>query len=291
MIGSWPTNILYDNGQSAREFAGAYVTANAFQFLGVDPLLGRGLTPADGNPGSPPVFVMNYKLWKGQFHGDRKLLGTTLVLNQEPHTLVGIKPPRFQYADALLWLPLNVSARGFGSPTNGVNQPDFLAPLGLGRPGISLEVDAANLNVIAQPISKNYGRGYFKGFTVVTDTLTNSVVRQFKGLLYTLFAAVMMLLLIACSNVANLMLARTAARDKEVAVRAAIGASRSRLLGQVMLESLVLAGMGGSIGCLVAYGGLKAVVAVIPQDSIPSSAIIALNPAVLLFALAVTWND
>src|SRR5437667_5089623 len=99
-------SVIYKSVRGTEKLNGAYVTENAFQFLGVEPLLGRALTPEDGKPDSPPVFVMNHRLWKSEFNGDRKLLGSTLTLNDEPMTLVGIMPPQFQYADASIWLPL-----------------------------------------------------------------------------------------------------------------------------------------------------------------------------------------
>jgi putative ABC transport system permease protein len=286
MIGYGGANIIYKAIQGTEELDGAYVTGNTFQFLGVKPLWGRGLTPEDANPASPPVFVMNYRLWKNEFNGERKLLGSTLTLNDEPMTLVGIMPPRFQYADASIWLPLRV---GRGGPTaSDVNMPRDLFPLGLRKPGVSLRAAASDLIAIGKRLSKNYPGGYSNPFTVTTDTLADSEVGHFKTLLYILLAAVMMLLLIACSNVANLLLARATARQREIAVRAAVGASRCRLMQQLLVESFMLAAAGGLLGWFLAYGSLKGVVAAIPEGTIPSSAVIGLNAAVLLFAMGVT---
>jgi predicted permease len=286
MIGYGGADVLYKGIQGTEKIAGAYVTANTFDFLGVRPLLGRGLSPDDGKLGSPPVFVMNYRLWESQFHGDRKLLGQPLTLNAKPTTLVGIMPPRFQFADASIWLPLSVG-RG-GAAGSGVNQPRFLVPIGLRKPGVSLRDVASYLNVVAHRLAKIYPKQYAKQFTVTASTLTDSEVGQLKPLLYILLAAVIMLLLIACSNVANLLLARATTRQKEIAVHAAVGASRSRLIRQLLVESLALAVAGALFVWFLSYGGLKGAVVAIPEGVIPASAQVSLNPAVLLFASAVT---
>ena len=285
MIGYGGASVLYKGTRGTEEIVGAYVTGNTFQFLGVEPLLGRTLAPEDAKPGSAPVFVMNYKLWTSEFDRDRKLVGSTLTLNGKPVTLVGIMPPRFQYADASIWLPLRVG-RG-GASASDANLPRDLFPIGLRKPGVSLQAAASDLYVIGQRLSKIY-QPYSNPFTVTTATLTDSEVGHFKTLLYILLAAVIMLLLIACSNVANLLLARATVRQREIAVRAAVGASRGRLIEQLLVESFPLAAAGGLLGWFLAYGGLKGVVAAIPQGTVPASAVIALNPAVLLFAMGIT---
>ena len=279
MIGYGGTSILYKGSRGTEKIAGAYVTGNAFPFLGVEPLWGRALTPEDAKPGSAPVFVMNYRLWESEFNGERRLVGSTLTLNGKPMTLVGIMPPRFQYADAGIWLPLRVGRAG--ANVSDTDLPRDLFPIGLRKPGVSLQAAAADLIVIGKRLSKIY-KPYSNPFTVTTDTLADSEVGQFKPLLYILLAAVMMLLLIACSNVANLLLARATTRQREIAVRAAVGASRARLIQQLLVESLMLAVAGGLCGWLLAYGSLKGVVAAIPAGTIPSSAVIVLNPAVLI---------
>ena len=257
MIGYGGADLLYKGIQGTEKIAGAYVTANTFDFLGVRPLLGRGLNPRDGKLGSAPVSVMNYRLWESQFHGERKLLGSSLILNGQPVTLVGIMSPLFQYADASIWLPLRVSPSGAGVGDPDV--PRFLFPIGLRKPGVSLGAAASDLNVVAHRLAKIYPKQYAKQFTVAASTLTDSDVGQFKPLLYILLAAVIMLLLIACSNVANLLLARATTRQREVAIRAAVGASRGRLIGQLLVESFALAVAGGLLGWFLSYGGLKRV--------------------------------
>jgi putative ABC transport system permease protein len=290
MTGTSDVNVLYKAGRTTQNLDGAYVTPNTFSFLGVQPLLGRWINPDDGKPGAPPVFVMNYRMWQEQFHGDRKILGTTFTLNDVPRTLVGIMPPRFQYFGVDVWLPLSLSRSGVNSTggTEIAGRTMYLIPEERRKPGVSLEAAAADLNLIAHRLAKIYPNDYPKRFTVKTDALASDVVGRFKTMLYILLAAVGMLILIACSNVANLLLARATSREKEIAIRASLGARRLRLIRQLLVESFVLAAAGGAAGWLFAYAGLKAVLAVMPPGTLPSEAVIELNSAVLLFTMGVT---
>src|SRR5579863_2141160 len=267
MTGTSPGSVLYTGPSGTQELVGASVTPNVFPFLGVPPLLGRWISPDDGSPAAPPVLMMNYRMWHEQFHGDRSILGKSITINGVPRTLVGIMPPRFQYFGADVWLPLSLSrsgARVTGEPVVD-GRKMYLSAEERRKPGVSLEAAAADLNLIAQRLSKVYTNDYPKRFNVTTRGLASDVVGDFKGMLYILLAAVGLLLLIACSNVANLLLARASAREKEIAIRASIGASRGRLIRQLLVESLVLAAAGGALGCGLAYGGLQALLAVLPQ--------------------------
>jgi putative ABC transport system permease protein len=286
MFGYSPVDILYKDAVGTQNIHGAFVTANTFQFLGIKPYMGRAISPDDGKPDSSPVTVVNYSFWRRQFHGDPRLPGKTIVLIGEPRTVVGIMPPRFQFAGASVWLPYRLSPNG--GDVQGAIQPPFMVPVGLRKPGVTLKAAASNLLVILRQIAKINPDAFPGRFTVEAQTLTDSEVGQAKVLLYILFGAVLMLLLIACSNVANLLLARATAREKEIVVRAAIGAGRGRLIRQLLVENSLLAVAGGLLGWLLAYGSLKGVVAAIPGDTIPASAVISLNPSVLMFAMAVT---
>jgi putative ABC transport system permease protein len=231
--------------------------------------------------------MMSYRLWQEQFNGDRKILGATLTLNGELRTLIGIMPPGFQFFGTRIWLPLSLSASATGSPEHS-DQPIGLYAYGRRKSGVSLRAAAADLNVVAQQHSRIDPNHYPKKFTVATDTLTDATFGHYKAMLYTMFAAVTLLLLIACSNVANLLLVRARVRERELAIRSAIGASRGRLVRQLLVETFVLAATGAFVGCLLSYLGLKGAVALLPPDAIPNEGAVALNPPVLLFALAVT---
>jgi putative ABC transport system permease protein len=286
-------NVSYDDGKGTREIfgttgagshagsGGAYVTSNTFDYYGVPPLLGRGIMKADGAPGASPVFVMNYRVWQEMFNGHPAVLDKSFLLNGEATTLVGIMPPQFQLYGAGVWLPIELKS---SSPQSA----EALNIVGRLKPGVSLKAGAADLTVIASGLSKLYPARYPARFTVVTETFVDSLLHRFKTTLYALSAAVFMLLLIVCTNVASLLLARATTRQGEVALRASLGASRSRLINQFLVEAFVLASAGCILGCLLALGGLKWLVLLIPAHRIPDGVTFGLNLPVLVFAVAVS---
>jgi putative ABC transport system permease protein len=278
-------DVLYTYGEGTDRFSGALVTPGTFEFLGMPALLGRVMQPADYEPGAPPVFVMRYKTWVSRFNADPKILNTTFVLNDTPRTLIGIMPPRFAWGDADLWIPQKPGrARTLGN--NGFDQFWFF--MGHLKPGVSLQQAQADLTVLSRQISKVYSQDYPKHFSVEVQTLTELVVGRFRVTLFIVLASVGLLLLIGCGNVANLLLARATAREKEFAIRAVLGAGRWRLIRQLLVESLILGLGGGALGILLAWGGLKSLVALMPQNIIPAEATIRLNITILCFTLAVS---
>ncbi|HEV2696698.1 MAG TPA: ABC transporter permease, partial [Terriglobales bacterium] len=271
---------LYKHGDGTEQLEGAHVTPGTFEFFGLPALHGRVLQPSDYEPGAPPVFVMRYKTWTERFNGDLSVLNKSFVLNGTARTLVGILPPRFGWYGVEIYIPEKlVRGASAGSPRW------FL--VGRVKPGGSIEQAQADLTVIAGRLAKVYPQDYPAQFTVVVKHLGDSVIGRFRQTLYTVLAAVGLLLLIACSNVANLMLARATTRQKEFALRSALGAARGRIIRLLMVESLVLAISGAGLGILIAWGGLKVLVAAMPQDLIPSETVIQLNAPVLVFTLCV----
>jgi len=286
MMGFRYMDVLYANGEGTQLFDGCFVTPNSFEFLGVNPLMGRWITSEDGKPGSPPVFAMSNQLWRKQFNQDPKILGTTMTLNGVPRTLVGIMPPRFLLNDSDIWIPISLSHSDISNSDTG-NVPLFFQALGRLKPGVSLQTVAADFETIARRLVTVYPRNYPKQFTVVAKTLAQADAGPNRGVLYTLMGAVSMLLLIACSNVANLLLARATAREREIAIRASLGASRGQLIRQLLVESLILAASGCIVGCIFAYLGLKGLVAAIPPGTFLPEVVITMSPVALFFAVGV----
>ena len=264
-------------------FDAARVTGNTFQFLGLPPLLGRSATPADAEPGSPPVFVLSYKVWQGRFSGDPKIVGKTFTMDGQPRTLIGIMPKRFTWWGADLWIPTKIN------PADNDPNTAFFGMLGHLKPGLTAETAASHVEVLAQHLSKQYPQFYPKKFHVKVTLLVDNVVGRFRTTLYTLLAAVGLLLLIACANVANLLLAKATAREKELAVRSSLGAGRWVVTRQLLTESLLLAFVGAGVGCLFAWGGLKALTAALPKFTFPDEAVISLNVRVLAATVGLTF--
>ena len=278
-------DVLYTYGEGTDRFSGGYVTPGTFEFLGMPALVGRVMQPADYEPGAPPVFVLRYKVWVNRFNADPSILNKTFVLNGTARTLIGVMPPRFGWGDSDLWIPEKPS-QADTTPTLGFNRYWFF--MGHLKPGVSERAAQADLAVIAQHLSTVYPKDYPKHFTVEIQSLTDLVVGRFRTMLFIVLGAVGLLLLIGCGNVANLLLARATTREKEFAIRAALGAGRWRLVRQLLVESLILAIGGAGLGILFAWGGLKSLIALIPQDIVPAEAAIRLNVSVLLFTLGVS---
>jgi putative ABC transport system permease protein len=270
--------VLYRHRTGTESLSGAHVTPGTFEFFGLPARHGRVLQPHDYEPGAPPTFVMRHKTWMERFGGDLSILGRTFVLSGTPRTLVGIMPPRFGWYGADVFIPEKLTSDAKGR---------FRFLVGRLKPGVSIEQAAADLTVIAQRLAKVQPQDYPQRFGVYVGTLGESVVERIRPTLYTVLAAVGLLLLIACSNVANLMLARATVREREFALRSVLGAGRTRIVRLLMVESLVLAMAGTALGIVLAWGGLKALVAALPPRVIPSESVIELNAPVLTVTLAI----
>jgi putative ABC transport system permease protein len=277
-------DVLYRSGEGTERFDGYYITPGTFEFFGVPPLLGRAALPADYEPEAPPVFVMRYKAWVTRFSADPGLINKIFVLNGTQRTLIGVMPPRFAWGGADLWIPSKPSV-AISPDQNGFPQYWFM--LGHLKPGVSMRQAQSDFTVVAKGLSAVYPKDYPKKFSVEIETLTNLVVGRFRTTLYIVLAAVGLLLLIGCGNVANLLLARATTREKEFAIRAALGAGRWRIVRQLLVESFLLAAGGAVLGAFLAWGGLKSIVALMPERIIPEEAVIRLNLPVLGFTLAV----
>jgi putative ABC transport system permease protein len=280
VIGTNTESMHFVTDAGAERLSVAWMTPNGFVFLGVQPLRGRVFGPADAAPGAPLVAVMNHRTWMTLFGADPAIVGQSITLNGEPRTIVGVMPPRFEWHVADLWIPRTLNR---ADPAAEKTQMWFQARL---KPGGTVKEAQAQLDVIAARRARERPRDYPQGSFVQVITVIDWVVGRFRGVLYTLFAAVGLLLLIACCNVANMLLARATAREREIALRAALGASRGRIVRQLVVESALLALGGGIGGCLLAYGGINALVRWMPRQGVPWETEIRLDQPVLVFALA-----
>lgn len=260
------------------------VTHELFEVVGVKPAMGRALTADDDKPDAPGVAVLSHHTWTGLFAADPNVLGRTIELNREPFTIVGVMPATFHfphYRRNDLWASLGRLSGDRGMQERG-NHPGIYV-VGRVKDGVAVETAAAEMKALARALEQEYPESN-AGNTVRVRPLHEALVEDLQTPGLVLLAAAALVLLIGCANVANLVLARSAARQAEVAVRAALGAGRGRLARQFFTESLLLAGVGALLGGGVAWAGVRFLAASIPEN-IPRGQEISADWRVLLFAV------
>jgi predicted permease len=272
-------------GEFAPEgFDGVLVTGNAFTFLGVPPALGRTIQPSDirANGEAEPVVVISHRLWMRLFEGSTGAVGRTLRLNGRPHTIIGVMPPRFGwFTSDGFWLPL--------APTR--TDLPWLMPIVRLAPGVTPAAATEQLHAINRRLAEIRPDSFPKGgFTTQLHNYLDITVAsgEMRNSLRLLLGAVGFLLLIACANVANLQLARGVSRARELAVRMSVGAARRRVLRQLLTESVLLSAIGGALGVLFAFGAIRVIVALMPENYVPNESRVTINLPVLWFSLGVS---
>jgi putative ABC transport system permease protein len=265
------------------EIRGATVSINFFQLMGVNPVHGRAFTAEEEQPGRDRVVVLSHSLWQRRFGGDPGILNKTISLSDEPYTVVGIMPPGFQFPEKTeIWGPLAPDER---MRSDQARFGFFLPVVGRLKPGVTRAQAQADLEVVANQIEKQFPD--MAGYGVNVVPVLENTVGPIRRALIILFVAVIFVLLIACANVTNLLLARAAVRQREVAVRAALGAGRWRIVRQLLTESVLLAVLGGALGVLLARWGLRLLVDLNPAN-IPRLENIRLDGGVLWFTLGLS---
>jgi len=273
------------------ETRGVFTTPNFFDVMGVTPVLGRALQPADDRQ---LVVVLGDALWRRRFNADRNVIGKRITLNSETFTIIGVMPPSFRFPtpDIELWTSLapiyNLPTGARSSVGDWVNNRSLRGYRVVGRlqNGISHERAQVEMNAIAERLAQAYPDSD-AGTGVVLVPLREQMVGTYRRPLVVLLVAVGFILLIACANVANLLMTRTASRDREIAIRRAMGAGQVRLIRQMLTESILLAGFGGALGLLLATWGVQILLGLTPKD-IPRLEGVSVDGWALLFTFAVS---
>jgi predicted permease len=282
-------DLTLSGGAEPEVLRGARVSATFLRILDVDPLRGRGFRPEEDAPGGPPVVMIGAEIWQRRFAGDPQIIGKAVTLDATPYLVIGVLPPRFQFPFPGVDLWLTAPSESPGVPARVRALSPVLNVFGRLKPGVTL----AQANAELQVIRRRYALAHPSMLDAKPKTplevtpMKDNLVTGVRSMLWMLFGAVGFVLLIACANVASLLLARAASRSREMAVRAALGAARTRLIGQLLAESVLLSLSGGILGVLLAAWCLRAI-PLISSFDLPRSAEIHLDGIVLGFAAALS---
>jgi predicted permease len=276
-----PTSLILEDETDASRVRGSRVTAGLFDLLGVPPQIGRTFNAEDGLTGSEHTVVLSDAFWQSRFGADPKVIGTTIRLSETPYTIIGVAPQQFEFRSASFFVPFQWDAGDL--PPRGSN---FLQLFGRLRPGVHPQAADDELHALWTALGEE-NAGTYDDSGMRAEPLLFATVSRSRTPLFILTGAVGLVLLVACTNVANLMLARSEARQREIALRAALGAGRGRLVRQFLTESLVLSVMGGLAGLAAAFAGVHVLVTSF-SSAIPRSNDVGINGIVLGFALLVS---
>jgi putative ABC transport system permease protein len=280
------------NVSQAEMLFGLKVSANLLPTLGSKPMLGRNFHPDEDQPGRDHEVILSYDIWKQLFGADPLLIGKTLTLSDELYTVIGVMPASFNFPPSVpITAALPSRKTGFLVPLGIALNPEqrdwnMLGVIGRLRPGVTLEQARADLDRVARGLELQYPVQN-RGMTVRVELLLTQVVGEIRPALWIFLAAISLVLFVVCANVANLLLARSTIREREMAVRSSLGASRSRLIRQLLTESLLLAVAGGAFGAVLANGGTL-LLTVLSPDNVPRIRDVAIDSRVLTYTFVVS---
>ena len=270
-------------------YLGAFVSAHLFDLLRVQPILGRTFRPEEDHPSTPPVMILSYRAWQDRFQGDPGIIGRPVRANAEMTTIVGVMPEKFGFPGQMdAWLPLRIDALAFRRGGGPAVEGTQLQAIGRLKDGVTLEAAQTEMSGIAGRLATAYPESNAGIGVDARRQVDLFIGPEGIAMLYTMLGAVFGVLLIACANVANLLLARTVSRSREVAIRTALGASRSRTIAQLLGETLVLAIVGAGVGLVIAKIGIDFFNASLATQEMPLWFVASLEPGVMAFVIGLT---
>jgi putative ABC transport system permease protein len=276
-----------EQGRPAEQYNGTYGNSNLFTLIGERPQLGRDFAPSDDAPSAEPVVILSDSAWKSRYAGDRSVLGRTITINDRSCTVIGVMPPEMKFPfNNDMWLPFAVLPPVFQQAKRNVRNLQVIGRL---APGHSVDGARTEIETIVARLARDYADTN-KDFRASVVTYNDRVAGpQIKLIIFSLLGAVGFVLLIACANVANLLLARSARRTREIAVRVALGASRWRIVRQLLVESLVLSLCSGAVGFVLGAFGIRAIDAILSEPTLgkPYWMKFTFDPSVLAFFAAI----
>ena len=282
--------MIFGEGDDAADVAGVAATADIFDVLKTQPMLGRGFNREEDKPGAARVIVLGYQLWQNRFAGDPKVIGREINVGGRVHTVLGVMPRGWKFPvqrESVDYITPLVPVMATSMPNMFTRRgAHFLTVVGRLKPGVDFRQAGADLKTIAAQLAQQYpdsdaGRSEF------VTPLHTDVVGDVRPALFVLLTAVALVLLIACANVANLLLARAATREREVAIRTALGAGRGQIVRQFLAETLLLSIIGGAAGLLLAWWSIDALIAFGPRD-LPRANEITINAGVIAFTFGIS---
>jgi putative ABC transport system permease protein len=273
---------ISDGSSEPTRYDGCTITWNLFELLGQPPALGRNFGPEDDRPGAEPVVLLSHEVWQTRYLGDRAAVGRAISINGRPHTIIGVMPPRFAFPETQrLWVPIAEYGEKMSREDRNVQ---VFARM---KPGVSIDQVATDMNGIAERIAAAYP-GHRDWSTNVRPINSWMLPDQPKLIILMMMGAVTLVLLIACSNVANLLLARASVRHREISIRSALGAGRLRIVRQLLTEAIMIGLFSAPLGFVVAWAGLQLLDRSIPPDSIPYFIHWSLDARSLAYTIAIS---